>query len=80
MPTMARSMTQFGLLMNCSYFQCKLLWWGHARESMPQIEFIDPLSVETARLLARGLPFGRTLQPQQLFRWRGESDTINPLA
>jgi hypothetical protein len=36
MPTMARSMTQFGLLMILVVLPVQmLLWWCHARESMP---------------------------------------------
>ena len=36
MPTMARSMTQFGLLMILVVLPMQmLLWWCHARESMP---------------------------------------------
>ena len=36
MPTMARSMTQFGLLMILVVLPMQMLsWWCHARESMP---------------------------------------------
>jgi hypothetical protein len=59
MPTMAQSMTQFGLLMILVVIPMQMLCGGVTLgRACPQIEFIDPLSVETARLLGRSLPFG----------------------